>query len=36
LRRQSLDGWYTDDGLLDWEETVVAYVGYSQDGAKES
>jgi taurine dioxygenase len=33
LRRQSLDGWYTDDGLLDWQETVVAYVGYSEDGA---
>ena len=30
LRRQSLDGWYTDEGLLDWTETVVAYVGYSQ------
>ncbi len=30
LRRQSLDGWYTDDGLLDWTETVVAYVGYSE------
>jgi alpha-ketoglutarate-dependent taurine dioxygenase len=25
LRRQSLDGWYTDDGVLDWPETVVAY-----------
>jgi taurine dioxygenase len=28
LRRQSIDGWYTDDGLLEWIETVVAYVGY--------
>jgi taurine dioxygenase len=28
LRRQSIDGWYTDDGLLDWQETVVASVGY--------
>jgi taurine dioxygenase len=27
LRRQSIDGWYTDDGLLDWQETVVASVG---------
>jgi taurine dioxygenase len=26
LRRQSIDGWYTDDGLLDWQETVVAHV----------
>jgi taurine dioxygenase len=25
LRRQSLDGWYTGDGLLDWRETAVAY-----------
>lgn len=25
LRRQSIDGWYTDDGLLDWTETVVAF-----------
>jgi taurine dioxygenase len=25
LRRQSLDGWYRDDGVLDWPETVVAY-----------
>jgi taurine dioxygenase len=25
LRRQSLDGWYTDDGVVDWPETVVAY-----------
>jgi taurine dioxygenase len=33
LRRQSLDGWYTDGGLLDWQETVVAYAGYSQDAA---
>jgi taurine dioxygenase len=31
LRRQSLDGWYTDEGLLDWTETVVAYVGQSRD-----
>jgi taurine dioxygenase len=30
LRRQSIDGWYTDDGLLEWEETVVAYVGYDR------
>ncbi len=30
LRRQSLDGWYTDTGVLDWTETVVAYAGYSQ------
>ncbi len=30
LRRQSIDGWYTDHGLLDWEETVVAYVGYER------
>jgi taurine dioxygenase len=22
LRRQSLDGWYTDHGLLEWEETA--------------
>jgi taurine dioxygenase len=33
LRRQSLDGWYTDTGLLDWTETVVAYVGHSQEAA---
>jgi taurine dioxygenase len=33
LRRQSLDGWYTADGLLDWTETVVAYAGYSQNEA---
>lgn len=25
LRRQSLDGWYTADGVLDWPETVIAY-----------
>jgi taurine dioxygenase len=31
LRRQSIDGWYSDDGLLDWTETVVAYAGYSED-----
>lgn len=31
LRRQSIDGWYTDDGVLDWTETVVAYAGYSKD-----
>jgi taurine dioxygenase len=31
LRRQSIDGWYSDDGLLDWQETVVAYAGASQD-----
>jgi taurine dioxygenase len=33
LRRQSIDGWYTDDGVLDWHETVVAYVGYPQQTA---
>jgi taurine dioxygenase len=33
LRRQSIDGWYTDDGMLDWQETVVAYVGHSQNAA---
>ncbi len=33
LRRQSLDGWYTDTGVLDWAETVVAYVGHSQKSA---
>ena len=33
LRRQSIDGWYTADGLLDWEETVVAYAGASEDAA---
>jgi hypothetical protein len=27
LRRQSLDGWYTTDGVLGWRETVVAYTG---------
>jgi taurine dioxygenase len=25
LRRQSLDGWYTDNGVLDWVDTVVRY-----------
>jgi taurine dioxygenase len=30
LRRQSIDGWYADDGLLNWQETVVAYVGYDR------
>ncbi len=25
MRRQSLDGWYTDNGMLDWPETVIAY-----------
>jgi alpha-ketoglutarate-dependent taurine dioxygenase len=25
LRRQSLDGWYTDSGVVDWPETVVGY-----------
>ena len=25
MRRQSLDGWYADDGMLDWPETVIAY-----------
>jgi taurine dioxygenase len=33
LRRQSLDGWYTDTGTLDWTETVVAYAGHSQKAA---
>lgn len=33
LRRQSLDGWYTGTGLLDWQETVVAYAGHSQNVA---
>lgn len=23
LRRQSLDGWYTDDGVIEWHDTVV-------------
>jgi taurine dioxygenase len=23
LRRQTIDGWYTDDGVLEWVETVV-------------
>ena len=27
LRRQSLDGWYTDDGVLDWTETALPYAG---------
>lgn len=31
LRRQSIDGWYSDNGLLDWQETVVAYADSSQD-----
>jgi len=32
LRRQSLDGWYREDGsLLDWRETVVAYAGARHD-----
>lgn len=26
LRRQSIDGWYSRDGLLDWIETVRTYV----------
>jgi taurine dioxygenase len=30
LRRQSIDGWYTPDGLLDWQETVVASVSYER------
>jgi taurine dioxygenase len=34
LRRQSIDGWYTGDGLLDWQETVVAYSGYSRGTAE--
>lgn len=25
LRRQSIDGWFSDDGLLEWPETVIAY-----------
>jgi taurine dioxygenase len=25
MRRQSLDGWYKEDGVLDWPETVIAY-----------
>jgi len=25
LRRQSLDGWYADGGVIDWPETVVGY-----------
>jgi taurine dioxygenase len=25
LRRQSVDGWYTEDGVLDWRDTVVRY-----------
>ena len=29
LRRQSLDGWYADDGVLDWTETARAYVAPS-------
>ena len=33
LRRQSIDGWYSADGLLDWEETVVAYAGASEDAS---
>ena len=33
LRRQSIDGWYSDNGLLDWQETVVAYAGASQDAS---
>jgi len=31
LRRQSVDGWYTDDGVLDWVETVAEYVGGSEN-----
>jgi taurine dioxygenase len=27
LRRQSLDGWFTDDGVLDWTETARLYAG---------
>ena len=30
LRRLSLDGWYAEDGLIEWQETVVAYRGYSR------
>jgi alpha-ketoglutarate-dependent taurine dioxygenase len=30
LRRQSIDGWYRADGLLDWQETVVASVSYER------
>jgi taurine dioxygenase len=29
LRRQSIDGWYTDEGLLEWPETVVANIADS-------
>ena len=32
LRRQSIDGWYSDTGLLEWPETVVAYAGGAGDG----
>jgi alpha-ketoglutarate-dependent taurine dioxygenase len=36
LRRQSLDGWYRDDGsILDWRDTVVLYVG-AADGPGET
>lgn len=32
LRRQSIDGWYTNnDELLDWQETVVASVSYERE-----
>ena len=33
LRRQSLDGWYTDDGVLDWQETARAYAGQTKNPA---
>jgi len=32
LRRQSIDGWYTGDGVLHWEETVVAFVSERRAG----
>jgi taurine dioxygenase len=33
LRRQTIDGWYTNDGLLEWVETVVtpAFARVAQD-----
>jgi taurine dioxygenase len=33
LRRQSIDGWYSDDGMLDWQETVVASAGDGRSSA---
>jgi hypothetical protein len=32
LRRQSLEGWYTKDGVLDWRETALAYAGPARAG----